>query len=207
MTEPTGFSQHSIQDFLAELASKSPAPGGGAAAPICAAVASALANMVIAYSVGRKSLADHQQTHETAREELHRAARRFLAFAEQDASAYSRLNEIQRLSKEDPKRAQLDQALTEAVAPPLGVIRLCVETLELCERLAPISNKWLLSDLGIAAVLLEAAARASKWNIEVNARAMRDEGMSGADPLGEADALLARAAAILPRVERACRSA
>lgn len=87
MTEPAGFSQHTIQAFLAELASKSPAPGGGAAAPVCAAVASALANMVVGYSVGRKSLAEHQATHEAARDELFAAAKRFLALAERDATA------------------------------------------------------------------------------------------------------------------------
>lgn len=206
MTEPAGFSQHTIQAFLAELASKSPAPGGGAAAPVCAAVASALANMVVAYSVGRKSLAEHQATHEAARDELFAAAKRFLALAERDATAYARLNELQRLDKADPRRADLPEALRQAVDAPLGVIRLCVEVLELGERLAPVSNPWLLSDMGIAAVLLEACARASRWNVEVNAKAMIDEGLPGSDAVREADDLLARAAALLPRVERACRA-
>ena len=206
MTEPTGFSQHSIQDFLAELASKSPAPGGGAAAPICAAVASALANMVVAYSVGRKSLAQHQPAHEKAREDLHSAARRFLALAERDAAAYARLNDLQRLDRADPKRAGMGDALRDAIDAPMGVIRLCVETLELGRELAPISNPWLLSDLGIAAVLLEASARASRWNVAVNARAMNEEGLGGDEALREADGLLARARDLLGEVERACRA-
>ena len=206
MTEPTGFSQHTIQDFLAELAAKTPAPGGGAAAPVCAAVASALANMVVAYSLGRKSLAEHQPTLERAREDLLGAARRFLALAEKDAAAYARLNELQRLDRADPKRAGMGEALREAIEVPLGVIRLCVETLETARTLAPISNPWLLSDMGIAAVLLEACARASRWNVEINAKAMRDEGLPGEDALLEADGLLARAADLLPRVEGACRA-
>lgn len=172
---------------------------------MCAAVASALANMVVAYSLGRKSLAEHQPKHEAAREELFSAARRFLALAERDATAYARLNELQRLDKADPLRADLPDAMRQAIDAPLGVIRLCVEVLELGERLAPISNPWLLSDMGIAAVLLEACARASRWNVEVNASAMAAEGVSGDAALREADELLARAAAILPRVERACR--
>jgi methenyltetrahydrofolate cyclohydrolase len=200
MTETPGFSQHTINDFLTELAAKSPAPGGGAAAPVCAAVGAALANMVVAYSVGKKSLAEHRPALEAAADRLASASRRFQALAEEDAVAYSRLNELQRLPEGDPRLADLLSVKQEAIDIPTQAVALCAEMLELCESLAPISNKFLLSDLAIAAVLIEACARASRWNVLVNA---------GGDPapLVEVDALLGRAAAIRDRVERACLTA
>lgn len=195
-----GFSQHTIQDFLTELAEKSPAPGGGAAAPICAAVASSLANMVVAYSVGKKSLLEHLPELEAASEALNTTSMRFQALAEEDAVAYARLNELQRLPDGDRRLDQIPEAKKTAIDIPVQVIALCAETLERCAALAPISNKYLLSDLAIAAVLLEACARASRWNVLVNA---------GDDPapVRVADDMLAKAAALKERVEAACAPA
>ncbi len=197
MTQTLGFSQLPINDFLTELAAKTPAPGGGAAAPVCAAVGAALANMVIAYSVGKKSLAEHRPALEAAAEKLMSATRRFQALAEEDAVAYTRLNELQRLPEEDPRLAELPQVKQEAIDIPTQAVALCAEMLAVCESLAPISNKFLLSDLAIAAVLIEASGRASRWNVLVNA---------GDDPapLVEVDAMLERAALSRERVESAC---
>ncbi len=197
MTQTLGFSQHSINDFLTELAAKTPAPGGGAAAPVCAAVGAALANMVIAYSVGKKSLAEHRPALEAAAEKLVSATRRFQALAEEDAVAYTRLNELQRLPDGDPQLADLPKVKQEAIDIPTQAVALCAEMLEVCESLAPISNKYLLSDLAIAAVVIEASARASRWNVLVNAG-------DDPSPLVEVDEMLRRAASSLERVEGAC---
>jgi formiminotetrahydrofolate cyclodeaminase len=200
MTETIGFSQHSIQDFLNELAAKKPAPGGGAAAPVCGAIAAALANMVVAYSIGRKNLLEHREAHEQAGERLLSATRRFQALAEEDAVAYMRLNELQKLPDGDPRLDELAEVKRYAIAAPTQVVALCVEMLEVCVALAPVSNKFLLSDLAIAAILLEACARSSRWNVLVNAG-------DDAAPVEAVDVMLARAADLNARVQGACRPA
>lgn len=197
MTETQGFSQHTIQQFLSELASKSPTPGGGAAAPICAAIGAALANMVVSYSVGKKNLAEHQPALESAAGELSAATRRFQALAEEDAVAYLRMNELQRLPEGDARRDELAGATSKAVAVPLQVLALCAETLELCARLAGMSNRHLLSDLAIAAVFLDACARASRWNVLINTG-------PGSSELKGADEVLVRVDALRAKVEKAC---
>jgi formiminotetrahydrofolate cyclodeaminase len=197
MTETQGFSQHTIQQFLSELAAKSPTPGGGAAAPICGAVGAALANMVVSYSLGKKNLAEHQPALESAASALSAATRRFQALAEEDAVAYSRMNELQRLPEDDPRRGELDAATSKAVEVPVQVLALCAETLELCARLAGISNKHLLSDLAIAAVLLDACARSSRWNVLINTG-------PGSSALNGADDVLVRIDALRAQVEKAC---
>ena len=200
MPEPDRFAARTIESFLHDLASKSPAPGGGAATPMCAAIGAALANMVVAFSVGKKSLAEHRPALEAARERLTAAAAGFTALADDDAAAYARLNALQRLPENDPGRADLPDATRAASAVPTRTITLCVETLDLCASLAPISNEHLLSDLAIAAVMLEACARAARWLVLANA----DGDMAA---LGEVDAMLSRASELRTRVEGACARA
>lgn len=197
MTDTQGFSQHTIQQFLSELAAKSPTPGGGAAAPISGAIGVALASMVVSYSLGKKDLAEHQPALEAAGSDLGALTRRFQALAEEDAVAYSRMNELQRLPDSDPRKAGLAEATSKAISVPVQVVGLCQETLQLCARLAPISNRHLLSDLAIAALLLESCARASRWNVLINA------GQDG-ESLRAVDDRLERIGALRAEVEKAC---
>lgn len=197
---------HTIDAFLAALAAKSPTPGGGAVAPIIGAHAAALASMVVAYSLGRKNLAAHQPALEAAASQLDQARARFLDLAEADAAAYARLNEAMRTPADNPARgALIGPAALDAIAPPERVIADGLDLLRLCVALAPITNRYLHSDLAMAGVFADAAARASRWNILVNVPLLRESGVEAGDPLARADGLLDQARALLAQLEQACR--
>lgn len=158
-----------VNGFLEALASKVPAPGGGAAAGVVGATAAAAASMVVAYSLGRKSLADHQAFLEETDAKLTRARALFLTLADEDAAAYAELNRLMRLPEGDPQReAAWAGAVEAAIAPPRSTLAAACELLRLCEGLCGRVNPQLRSDLGVAGVLAEAAARAAAWNIAVN---------------------------------------
>ncbi|NRA57433.1 MAG: cyclodeaminase/cyclohydrolase family protein [Phycisphaerales bacterium] len=158
-----------LGELLGAIASKTPAPGGGAVASAAGALAAALAGMVLAYSRGKKSLAEHADTHAALIEKCSRASGLLLELADADAEAYSELNALQRLGEDDPDREDsLPAAAQRCVDVPLEVQRVCLDLLGAFEALAPIANRWLLSDLKIAAILAEAAVRASACNVAVN---------------------------------------
>ena len=52
--------ERNIKDFLDDLASKSPTPGGGSAAALCGAVAASLVSMVCNLTMGKKKYADFE---------------------------------------------------------------------------------------------------------------------------------------------------
>lgn len=161
--------QHRIDEFLDALSAKVPAPGGGAAAGLVGATAAATAGMVVAYSVGRKSLADHKEFLEDAGARITRARMMFLALADEDAEAYTTLNELMKLPEGDPVRvAGWAAAVSGAIAPPRAMLATASELLRICEELCGRINQHLRSDLGVAGVLAEAAARSAAWNIAVN---------------------------------------
>src|SRR5262245_5876212 len=84
---------YTIADFLEALAARTPTPGGGAVASAVGATAAALARMVVAYSLGKKSLAAHQPALEIAARELDVARALLLRLADEDAAAYALLSE------------------------------------------------------------------------------------------------------------------
>jgi len=151
-----------VGGFLGSMAAKSPAPGGGAAASVVGATAAALAGMVLAYSVNRKSLAEHRGMLEEALSRAADVRGEMLRLGDEDAAAYAALNEIQRLDPGDPRRvAEEAGALERATAVPARVMELAGEFLGLLETLVGKINPYLRSDLAIAAVLgrVEAAVR------------------------------------------------
>jgi formiminotetrahydrofolate cyclodeaminase len=164
-----------LGQLLEQIGQKVPVPGGGVVACSAAAMAAALAQMVVAYSLGKKNLIDHQPQLEGANRRLTNARHLFLQLAEEDAQAYALVNELSRLPESDERRRrEYEPAIRACIQVPQATIAACCDVLRLCEELAPITNRHLHSDLAIAAVLADGAARASIWNVRVNAALLPD---------------------------------
>jgi formiminotetrahydrofolate cyclodeaminase len=165
----TTIASQPLSGLLDALAAKTPAPGGGASACIAGALAAAQAEMVVAYSIGRKSLAEHEPRLQDARQALLGSRRFLLALADEDAAAYDALQQLTRLPPDDPRRLrEHPEALERCLRIPLAALAACANMLRLLEQLPSITNRHLRSDLAIAALLAEAAARASDWNVRIN---------------------------------------
>ncbi len=191
-------------DLLTKLAAKEPAPGGGAAAGMAGAVACGLASMVVNYSIGRKSLAEHEGTLREHLTWFERLRALLLELAEEDAIAFPALQEAQKLDDADPaKPAALAEATSAAIGAPMAMLAAAGDLLARLELLPEITNPHLASDLAIAAVLGEAAATAAAWNVRVNLGLVDDEAKR-ADLRAEVERLLEEARERRVRLERAC---
>lgn len=200
----TSFARQPLSDFLASIASKTPTPGGGAVASAVGALAAALAQMVVSYSLGKKSLAQHEPRLQESTKVLERARGLLLELADEDAAAYGTVNELSKLSEGDPRRSGLPAATAASVQVPLAVMAACVDLLRLFETLAPITNKQLRSDLAIAAVLADATVRASRWNVVVNVAFLTDA--AAVEPTNKTAAgLVGESVRLCATVEKACQ--
>jgi len=193
----------SFGELLSQVSAKSPVPGGGAVTASVGALSAALGFMVLNYSIGRKDLAAHETELQEGLDQLERARWLLIELAADDIRAYEALNEVMKRSKDDPMRERLiARSAAAAAEPPLAAIAACAELLRLFDRLATKTNKWLRSDLAIAAVLAEAVARASRWNVMVNAPLMGQP--DGAAALARADRMLENTGRLLKSVEQVC---
>lgn len=177
MPDPTPLASMRLDAFLSELGAKSPTPGGGAVASLVGAVAAALGEMVVHYSVGKRSLAEFEPRHRAALMRLARARTLLLALADEDAEAYALMNELARLPEDHPRRVGgWDEAVRASVQVPMSVAAGGVELLRVLDELRGTTNKHLRSDLAISALLADAAVRSARWNVLVNAPSLPDEG-------------------------------
>jgi formiminotetrahydrofolate cyclodeaminase len=194
--------------LLDGVCAKSPTPGGGAVASVVGALSAALAGMVVNYSVGKKSLAAHEPELRAALSRLEHARAMLIQLAREDAESFGAMNELTRLPVGDPRRAaELPGAALAAFEAPRSTIAVCSDLLRLFESLGPITNRGLRSDLAIAAILAEAVARASRWNVVMNLAAVQEAGGLGRPPLellAETDRVLEDAAERSGRIQRSC---
>ncbi len=194
----------SLDDLLAAIASKTPAPGGGAVASAVGALGAALGSMVVSYSVGKKSLAPHEPALRDAARRLETSRSLLLALADEDASAFALLTELRGMPEDDAKRVEQEPIARAAVVQaPRSVLAASLDLLRLLETLAPITNRYLRSDLAIAAVLAEATARAAAWNVRINLPMVGDDGQR-AGLEAETARMVADARARADGVEVAC---
>lgn len=205
--DPRDFERQPFADLLESIAAKVPTPGGGAALSAAGALAAALGGMVVAYSLGKKALASHQPALEDAAAQLTRARTLLLDLGRADMEAYGEVNALQRLPENDPARVERwDAAVVASIQTPRAALALSLDLLRLFERLVPITNRYLHSDLAIAAVLAEACARAAAWNVRINAPLLANP--AERETLSrELASLLADAASRCAAVERACEGA
>ncbi|WP_439679822.1 cyclodeaminase/cyclohydrolase family protein [Embleya sp. MST-111070] len=168
-----------IGEYLARLADRVPAPGGGAAAALHIAQATALLGMVARYTTGEQYTEHATSIAEviSLTDELRAMA---LRLAEADAAAFTAVTEAYKLPRETAKEVS-DRSATVAVAlvgaakPPAEVIVLASACVELAEKLLPIANQTVITDVAAAVEAARAAATTSRVNIEVNLNSIRDE--------------------------------
>ena len=169
MPAPSSLRSLPLGEFLDSISAKTPAPGGGAVASATGALAASLGQMVVSFSLGKKSLAAHEPALSRAAAVLARTSTLLLELAEEDAAAYTLVNQLSKLPESDPRRIkEWPAAVAAAVNVPRAVVGACCDLLRLLESLHPITNPHLRSDLAIAAILAESAARGAWWNVKVN---------------------------------------
>src|SRR5437762_1763460 len=151
----------SITDFLDATAAKQPAPGGGSAAALVGALAAAVGEMVVNYSVGRKGSSPEEDA--VLREllaELTRARSVLLELMLEDQSAFAALSAARKNAKGAGDRDPIfAAALLACIRIPQATAAIAAAILDLCDRTLARANKYLLSDLAVCAELAMATVR------------------------------------------------
>jgi methenyltetrahydrofolate cyclohydrolase len=153
-----------IEQFVEAAAAKQPTPGGGGTAALAGALAAAMGEMVLNYSVGKKGLEMHEGKLKSGLSEFRRAREMMLELMEEDQSAFEALSAA-RKTKDD---AKITEALMICVRVPLTLAGTAVAVIELADSLIEIVNHHLLSDLAVCAELAMATTRSALYNVRVN---------------------------------------
>jgi methenyltetrahydrofolate cyclohydrolase len=161
-----------IKEYLSDLAAKKPAPGGGSAAALTAAIGVGLMSMVANYTVNNPKYKDVAERAAIILSRTEVARIELETFIDKDVESYSNLSNVLKVSGNDS--AKVEAAYKEAVRVPFDICMISAECLKLCDDLAECGNKNLITDTAIAAILLEGAFFSAKFNVYVNLKCLKD---------------------------------
>lgn len=179
-----------IGDFSEALASKAAVPGGGGASALCGALGAALASMVGNLTAGKKKYAQYEGDIQLILEKAERLREELLGCIDRDAEGFEPLSRAYSIPKDDPSRAAvMEGALRAACEPPMEIMRLAAEVLELHTELLVKGSRIMLSDVGVGALCCRAALMGGSLNVFTNTKLMGDRERA-AEFEGEVKALL-----------------
>ena len=161
--------------FTGLLASASPAPGGGGAAALTAALGTALGSMVGALTAGKKSYAPVEEEIKAAMTALEALRLQLLDMVQKDAEGFEPLAAAYKLPKEAPDREEiLERATLGACQAPVEMMELCCRAMEQVAVMAEKGSRLAVSDAGCGAALLKAGLDAAALNVYINTKSLRN---------------------------------
>lgn len=173
------FSEMTVAELLAALASSEPTPGGGTAAAIAGAMGTALLTMVTGLAKSKTNTNEEKAALARARSAIEPITARLAGLADADTQAFNDVMAAYRLPKaaDDEKAARsgaIQQALRGATIVPLDTLRAIVEALEHGLVVAEFGNRSAASDVRVAIGLLKAAADGAAANVRINLTSLKD---------------------------------
>ncbi len=174
------FADLTVGEFLDRLASSEPVPGGGSASALAGALGASLVSMVSGLSAGRPRYAAYEATLQRCAETGQALAAEFLEIADQDSNAYASYAAALKMPRDTDeekasRRAAIRVAARAAADAPMECVIACTQLAAAVDSLAGRSNVNASSDVLVAALLADAAARGAAENVRINLPATDDE--------------------------------
>lgn len=163
----------SIKEFIQELKSEAPTPGGGGVAALNSAEGAALIMMVANLTVNNEKYLQWHEINNAALKELEEILVDLTAGVDADAEAFGKVASAYSMPKssdeeKDKRRDEITKASFEAAEAPLKVMETSVRALEIDKQLLGNSNPNLKSDLLVAALSLQSGLLSAKYNVDAN---------------------------------------
>jgi methenyltetrahydrofolate cyclohydrolase len=170
-----------VSQFLDELASNSPAPGGGSVAALAGALGAALTSMVCNLTFGKKKYVDVQEELKGVLEQSESIRKELTQLIDKDTEAFNSVMAAFGLPKgteaeQAARSAAIQEATKGATMIPLRVMLACEKALALAKTVAQKGNKNSASDAGVAALMLRAGCAGAALNVRINLGGINDAG-------------------------------
>lgn len=169
-----------VSDYLNDLASDSPAPGGGSAAALCGAQGAGLAAMVASFTIGRKKFAEFEENAIAVRDAELFLVDRLKAQIDKDTEAFNLVAWAFKMPKTTDEEKQARSAAIQAgtlvsTQVPFETMVLALAALKTAEKLLSGFNDGAASDLGVAAWNLLTCVKGAWLNVCINIGSLKDK--------------------------------
>ena len=177
------FKDYKIEEFINDLSSPLPAPGGGSVAGFVAALSGSLNSMVYSLTINKKAF--EKQDVETQKlvldfkEASAKFTKKALTLMEEDREEFNKLMDCYKLPKETEeekefRKKEIKQKTIKAMMAPKKLGEECYKFYDNIDAAIKYGNKMLVSDGVCAAILLNAAIESAIVNVKINLDSLKD---------------------------------
>ena len=164
----------SLQAFMEETASESPAPGGGSVSAYMGSLGAALTTMVANLSSHKMGWDDRWEEFSDWAERGKAIQERLLHLVDEDTRAFNKILTAFGLPKKNQeeqvlRKKAIEEATLYAIEVPLEVMKVALKGFELARAMAEIGNPNSISDAGVGALGLNACVEGAWLNVKINA--------------------------------------
>ncbi len=169
-----------LYDFADELASDSPAPGGGSVSALNAALSAGLSAMVGNLTYSKKDYKDVREKMIEISEKGQKLKDFFIDAIDKDTDAFNEIMDAFSLPKKTDEEKEIrnkaiEDATKKATLVPFSVLESLLQTAELALEVSKYGNKNSLSDSGVAGLTAYAGSLGALYNVLINLQSIEDE--------------------------------
>ncbi|MCK5261644.1 MAG: glutamate formimidoyltransferase [Thermoplasmatales archaeon] len=181
MVEETGpLASMKINNFLNELASSSPAPGGGSVAALSGALGTALSSMVYNLTIGKEKYEDVQDEIKNTLEKSERIRKQLTELIDKDTEAFNDVMKAFKMPKEteeqkEKRKQAIQKGYKTAAKVPLETAKACEKILDIAMVVAEKGNKNSITDAAVSALMAQAGVKSAILNIKINLGSIKDD--------------------------------
>ena len=185
---------YNIDEYVKELGSKAPVPGGGGASAVAGALSAALACMVCNLTVGKKSYVTVEDDVKKILADMNEHIESFIKLSDKDAEVFYPLSQAYGFKPQNDEEKKLheenmEKLLFNAAMVPLDIMKEAYAMLGAIDFLAKKGSKLAISDAGVAVSMLRSAVCGAMMNVVINVKYMKDR-IKAKNILDEASELL-----------------
>jgi formiminotetrahydrofolate cyclodeaminase len=171
--------KQNIKMFLDEVASSSPAPGGGSVAALSGALGAALTSMVCNLTKAKQGYESVQNEIAEVLEKSEELRKDLTDLIDKDTDAFNEVMKALKMPKEtedqkEQRRNTLQTVFKQAAEVPLETARKCVQILDVAQIVAEKGNKNSISDAAVSALMAQTGVQAAMLNVRINLGSIKD---------------------------------
>ena len=169
----------SVLDFIRDLGSSAPAPGGGSVAAINGATAAALIEMVANLTIGNAKYEAVHEEMKSIQEAMCQVKEEFVYYINKDSAAFMELMGAFKLPKETEeektfRKTEIQRTTKQAALLPYEIGKLAYTLLPLTETVIIKGNANAITDGMIAVINAKAAVKSAFLNVKINLGSIQD---------------------------------
>lgn len=169
-----------LAGFLDELASSSPAPGGGSVAALSGALGAALVEMVCQLTSGKEQYRDSWDEIGEAEKRCRVLRHRLLELVDEDTVAFNDVMKAFKMPKgtdeeKGVRSAAIQKGYKRAIDTPLSTAHFCIDVLRAAIPVAQKGNRGSISDAGVGADMAMSGLKGALMNVNINLPSIKDQ--------------------------------